>query len=72
MAFENNIFRRNSVLNRDYEKWDVKANISEIPDEACAFGNETERIEITCLKNTEKENLDVQGLTLCNLLDKER
>ena len=72
MAFENNIFRRNSVLNRDYEKWDVKANISEILDEACAFGNETERIEITCLKNTEKENLDVQGLTLCNLLDKER
>jgi len=72
MAFENNIFRRNSVLNRDYEKWDVKANISEILDEACAFGNETEIIEITCLKNTEKENLDVQGLTLCNLLDKER
>jgi len=66
------IFRRNSILNCDYERWDIKANISEILDEPCAFGYEAERIEITGLKHTVKENLDVQRLTVCDLLDKER
>ena len=66
------IFRRNSILNREYEKWDTKANICEIHYEAFAYGNEAERIEIACLRNTEKENLDMQRLKECTLLGKER